>query len=194
LLVGGIEHHYDGVVVATPPAAAAGLVAEARTREWLAGVRTRPAVSLVLWTARRVRSPSFGYSFPRREPPGDVVAAACVQSRKLDFGDDPRDAVVVFPAPALLEEGPSDEDLAALVPQALERALPGLPKVLEGVEVHRHDGGYRLFPPGYIRRLASEPPPDPGAMVLAGDYLVAPTVEGAVRSGLRAAERLLARA
>lgn len=192
LTVGGVEHRFDAVVVATPPTAAAGLVLDARAQAWLAGVRTRPAVSLVLWTARRVRSSSFGYSFPRQEPPGEVIAAACVQSRKLDFGGDPRDAVVVFPAPALLDDNPSDEDLAALVPQALERALPGLARVLEGIEVHRHDGGYRLFPPGYIRRLAGEPPPGLGPIVLAGDYLVAPTVEGAVRSGLRAAERLLA--
>ena len=47
--------------------------------------------------------------------------------------------------------------------------------------------------PGYLiirglpRRLL------PSRLALAGDYLVAPTVEGAVRSGLAAARRLLGR-
>lgn len=194
LVAEGREVAVDDVVVATPPAAAAALVPDPATREWLAAVRTRPAVSLVLWLRQRLRSPYFGYSFPRREPPGDVVAAACVQSRKFDFGDSLGDALVVFPAPAFLDQGPGDAELAAEVPRALERALPGLGKVLEGVDVQRLEGGYRQFPPGYIRRLAASPPPGDSQVVLAGDYLVAPTVEGAVRSGLRAADRLLARA
>jgi protoporphyrinogen oxidase len=193
VLTGGDEFPAGSVVVATPPASAAELVADPAVRAWLAAVRTRPAVSVVLWLRQRLRSPSFGYSFPRLEPPGDVIAAACVQSRKLDFGTVPGDAVVVFPAPAFLDRAPTDAELAAAVPRALERALPGLGKATAAVEVHRLAGGYRQFPPGYIRRLAASPPPSPGAIVLAGDYLVAPTVEGAVRSGLAAADRLLAR-
>jgi oxygen-dependent protoporphyrinogen oxidase len=193
VVTGEAELPYDGVVVATSPAAAAGLVSAAGAREWLAAVPTRPAVSVVLWLRKRVRTASFGYSFPRREPPGDVLAAACIQSRKLDFGREPGDGVVALLAPALLDRDPSDDQLLTLVRQALELPLPGIGRVIEAVEVHRLAGGYRQFPPGYIRRLVESPPPDLGRIMLAGDYLVAPTVEGAVRSGLRAAERLLER-
>ena len=191
VVAGRQEEPFDAVVIATPPAAAIPLVPVPAVQVWLEAVPTRTAVSVVLWVRRRARSHSFGYSFPRLEPPGDVVVAACVQSRKLDFGDVPGDAVVAFPAPAFMDRDPSDAELAAAVPRALERALPGINRVLDAVEVYRVDGGYRQFPPGHIRRLAESPPPTGGAVVLAGDYLVAPTVEGAVRSGLRAADRLV---
>jgi len=190
--VAGSELPVDAALIATPPAMATALVPDPALRAWLEAVPARPAVSVVLWLRKRVRSGSLGYSFPRTEPPGDVVVGACVQGRKLEFGAVVGDAVVVFPAPAWLDRDPSDAELAAAVPQALERALPGINRVLDAVEVHRLPGGYRQFPPGYIRRLATSPPPVGKRVALAGDYLVAPTVEGAVRSGLRAADQLLA--
>jgi uncharacterized protein with NAD-binding domain and iron-sulfur cluster len=56
--------------------------------------------------------------------------------------------------------------------------------------------GWTIFGPGSLgrlpalRSLAFESAP---AAVLAGDWLYSPTVEGAVTSGLAAADRLLAR-
>lgn len=187
----GVER-YDGAVVCAPPARAAGMIGHEPTVSWLRAVRTRPAVSVTLWLRQKVPVDWFGISFPRLEPPGDVVVAACVQGRKLAFATGARgDAVVAFPAPAFLDTNPSDQQLVTVVTGAMERALPGVGKAVDAAEVVRLEGGYRKFPPGYIRRLAHDPPPVPAGVHLAGDYLVAPTVEGAVRSGVRAAQRIL---
>ena len=45
---------------------------------------------------------------------------------------------------------------------------------------------------GYVRHVYGARPEPWNRIALAGDYLVAPTVEGAAVSGTRAAERLLA--
>ncbi|MGH7448719.1 MAG: FAD-dependent oxidoreductase, partial [Longimicrobiales bacterium] len=59
--------------------------------------------------------------------------------------------------------------------------------------VFRYDHGYTIFPPGYLGHIARfDDAWLPARVALAGDYLIAPTVEGAVRSGERAARRVLA--
>jgi protoporphyrinogen oxidase len=56
----------------------------------------------------------------------------------------------------------------------------------------RFTDGYTIYYPGYLKHLSnfSALPHIPN-VALAGDYLCSPTVEGAVRSGEAAAERLL---
>jgi oxygen-dependent protoporphyrinogen oxidase len=75
----------------------------------------------------------------------------------------------------------------------LRRPFPGLESHLRGVRVFRWPHGWTVFRPGYLAHLGRAPAgaePDGAPVVLAGDYLCAPNVEGAVISGLRAAERL----
>ena len=56
----------------------------------------------------------------------------------------------------------------------------------------RMSEGYTVFYPGYVQYLAKfNAVPLPATLALAGDYLCSPTVEGAVRSGEAAADRLL---
>jgi protoporphyrinogen oxidase len=62
----------------------------------------------------------------------------------------------------------------------------------EVVKIYRHPEGHTQFWPGYIGHLRRfEADALHRRIALAGDYLVAPTVEGAVLSGERAAERVL---
>ncbi|HSJ12899.1 MAG TPA: FAD-dependent oxidoreductase [Longimicrobiales bacterium] len=196
LQAGGGAEQLAGVVVATDPAQARKLLAgESALAGWLAGVVTAPAITVTAWLRRRVNVDWFGVSFPRVEPPGDVLVAACVQSRKPELVEGAGDAVVMYPAPAWMAAHADAPDAAlrdALLP-ALERAFPGITRVTDDVSVHRHAGGYRVFEAGQLRRIAAfDDAMVPPRCALAGDYLVAPTVEGAVRSGLRAAARLLA--
>jgi protoporphyrinogen oxidase len=78
----------------------------------------------------------------------------------------------------------------------LDRAFPHLRGHVTRVRVYRWPEGSAVFYPGYLRRLGAfrggEVEGD-GPVALAGDYLVSPTIEGAVTAGMRAAERILSR-
>ncbi len=188
-VAGGYADH-EAVVVAVPAADAARLVPGA---PWLSRVPCRSTATLVLATEGPVGKGWFGLSIPRRDPLGGQVASVYVQEEKRVDGVGP--AVVVVPSPAAAERW-SEGDPGA----ALEAALPVLDVVLPEtrgrvVEARLVRLRQSLFVPGpgHFERMerarAAEVPP---GVALAGDYLVAPTVEGAVRSGIQAADRLMA--
>lgn len=203
-LEGGMAEH-DGAVVAVPAAEAARLRPGVL---WLKEVRSRATATLVLALDRPLETGWFGLSIPRTESLGERIAAVCVQEAKgVDLMGAGHGALVVMPAP---EEG---ERWAGAEPGvALDAALPVLDRVLPGFREHVVEarlarlGESTFLPaPGHFGRvtaagadMGTAPDPDSGAdpatrprLVLAGDYLVAPTVEGAVRSGTRAADRLM---
>jgi protoporphyrinogen/coproporphyrinogen III oxidase len=186
---GGSEAH-DGVIVAVPPQAAARLVPAA---PWLGEISTRATATLVLATDGLLGTGWFGLSIPRREPPGRMVAAICVQEEKGVEGVGP--GLVVVPAPevgARWAEASPGEALEAALP-VLDEVLPGIRSRVREARLVRLVGTTFVPRPGHFgwveERVAGALPP---RLALAGDYLVAPTVEGAVRSGLRAAERVMA--
>jgi protoporphyrinogen oxidase len=96
----------------------------------------------------------------------------------------------------------SAAELARLTPsEVLDRLLPSVERVLPGTRAavqrarvtYFHDGN-PLFYPGYLQHLDAFPADlFSDRIQLAGDYLVGPTVEGAVRSGAHAAANLLKR-
>ncbi len=191
---GDVTH--DALVLALPPRAAAALdgLPEPAAR-WLEGVHTAPAVSLALVLEGETPVDWFGLSFPRTEPPGETLVAACVEERK-GAGLVPRGSgvIVAFPAPALAATLSDAEPQAALerMRPALERAFPGIGGRIRRAKLYRMADAVTFYP-GYLERLrAFVPSILPERLALAGDYLVAPTVEGAVRSGLAAADRVLA--
>ncbi|HEV2146706.1 MAG TPA: NAD(P)/FAD-dependent oxidoreductase [Longimicrobiaceae bacterium] len=193
----GWSERFDGAVVAVPAPVAQGLLPGTPAAAWLAGVRMRPAVSLALFLDRPAGVRWFGLSFPRGE--ARAAAAVAVQENKGPGLVPPgKGLVVVFPTPGagerLLEAEPRAV-LDALLPD-VARALPGIDGAVTRAQVFRWRSGWTLFPPGCLARLAEfrrggvegdEP------VALAGDYLHAPTVEGAVTAGVRAARRVLQR-
>jgi protoporphyrinogen/coproporphyrinogen III oxidase len=193
---GAEESRFDGVVVAVPPLSAGRLItgSEAVTR-WLSGVRMLPSATLALRVEGRVQADYFGLSFPRVAAPGESVVALCVQSRKVP-GLVPADgdALVVYAAPpvaAALADADASDVVETLL-GGVEAVFPGIRRRVRHARVHRFREGYTLFRPGYLRHLLEYDADWLGGNVaLAGDYLVAPTVEGAVISGRRAASHLL---
>lgn len=187
----GVEDH-AAAVVAVPAPAAARLVPEAG---WLADVRTRSTATLVLAVDGALDTGWFGLTIPRRTPPGDVLAAVCVQSAKRTGigADDGVESLVVIPAPAVGAEwamATPAAALAAALPR-LELVLPGIGDRVRGSRLVRLVDEVFVPAPGHFDRLRSlDPTPIRSRIALAGDYLVAPTVEGAVRSGLAAGRRL----
>lgn len=189
---GGAAEH-EAVVVAVPPEEARGLVP---SFGWLEGVRTRPGAALLLATTGDVRTGWFGLSIPRRELSAARLAAVCVQAEKETGVARPgRGSLVLVPTPGEAALWAGAEPRAVL-----ERALPELDRVLPGIRgrvaearlVRLPAGGFIPYP-GYLRHLAAYAGREeelPRRVALAGDYLVSPTVEGAVRSGLSAAARV----
>jgi oxygen-dependent protoporphyrinogen oxidase len=181
---------HEGVVIAVPLAEAARLLPGS---PWLATVPTRPSATLLLALDTPARTGWFGLSVPRTEPPGETLAAVCVQEEKgTGLVPGGRGAVVVIPAPAEAERwarAEPGEVLEAAQP-GLERLLPGVRHRIVEARLVRLPGAF-IPAPGHFEALRRGAGPQaPARVALAGDYLVAPTVEGAVRSGLRAAERL----
>ena len=189
---GGSSGH-DAAVVAVPADEAARLLPGF---EWLAGVRPRATAALVLATAGDVRTGWFGLSIPRTELRDTRLGAICVQAEKETGVTRPgAGALVLLPTPA---EAPSWA--AGEAGEVLARALPDLDRVLPGVRervtearlVRLPAGGFVPYP-GYLGRIAAFGEASaalPDRVALAGDYLVGPTVEGAVRAGVAAADRL----
>lgn len=187
---------HDAVVLATPAAVAARLLdASGALGEWLGGVRSTPATTAAFLLDAPLDRDWFGLSFPRGSIPGEWVAALAAQSRKLpSLVPGGREVVVAYPAPAAAPRLASAEPegvVDALLP-SLEHAFPGFGERTRQARVYHFPEGYTLFYPGYLRHLSAfEDGWLTPTVALAGDYLVAPSVEGAVRSGMHAAQRLL---
>ncbi|HEX8395723.1 MAG TPA: FAD-dependent oxidoreductase, partial [Longimicrobium sp.] len=189
-----------GAVVVAVPAPAALEIAKFLTppaAKALAAVRVRPAATLALLLDRPVGVRWFGLSYAGGESRG--AAAACVQENKVGGLVPPgKGLVTVFALPAAAERllgADVDAAVRMLVPD-VARALPGIERHVERAELYTWRDGWTLFGPGALGRLpalrAAAWESSPRA-VLAGDYLYAPTVEGAVTAGLDAADLLVER-
>jgi oxygen-dependent protoporphyrinogen oxidase len=197
VLVAGDEARHDAVVLAVPSSQARTLAIDAPSFvSWLRSASSAPSITIAVATEGPVRAGWFGLAFPRMWSPGDRVVAACVQSAKVD-GLVPanRGLIVAFPSPAIAAKLASDEtdSIPSLIIPALEEAFGPLQRRVIRVKAYRHPEGHTQFPPGWIRHLQTfDEQWLPERMAIAGDYMVAPTVEGAVLSGERAANRLTA--
>lgn len=191
VLTGGAPVEHDAVVVATPVAVAARLL----PLPALADVATRSTASLVLATRSPTPTGWFGLSIPRSEPVARTLAAICVQEEKeTGVTGGAGGALVLVPAPEAgrrwAERAPADV-LGEALP-AVEEVLPGVTRQVVEARLVRLRDTVWIPAPGHFRRLERFTADLPDRIALAGDYLVSPTVEGAVRSGLAAAERVTA--
>ncbi|HEV2131329.1 MAG TPA: FAD-dependent oxidoreductase [Longimicrobiaceae bacterium] len=195
----GWAENFTGAVLAVAARTARELVGDELrgVGEWLASVRYRPHLSLALLLDRPVGVEYFGLSFPRGE--SEVVAVACVEENKApELVPAGKGLIVAFPMPdqaSRLLEADASSIVETMLPE-LRRAFPGLESRILRARVYRWAEGVTLFYPGYVdhlQRFSGGAAESEAPLALAGDYLCAPTVEGAVLSGTRAAERLLRR-
>lgn len=194
----GWTERYDAVILAIPAPAARALVQDAmpRTGEWLAAVQVRPTVTVGIVLDRPAGVRWFGLSYARGE--SSALAAVCAQEAKLPGLVPPgMGALLALPLPETgprLMDASAEQVMSAILPD-LRKPFPRIDAAIRGVRLYRWEHGWTVFRPGMLQHLAGLHRPgaieaDP-RLALAGDYLVAPNVEGAVVSGLRAAERIL---
>jgi protoporphyrinogen/coproporphyrinogen III oxidase len=191
------EAHHDAAVIATPAPVAARLLGGGDIGVWLAGVHVVPTLTVAYRMNRPFPGDYFGLSFPRGEALGERVVALCIQGRKLPgLVPSGGDALVALPAPSATASLLAlDDDAAAHAMLAsLERAVSGISKHVTSTHVFRYQHGYTIFTPGYLHHLSRfDTAWLPPRVSLAGDYMLAPSVEGAVRSGKYAARRAMGR-
>jgi protoporphyrinogen/coproporphyrinogen III oxidase len=189
--VAGQTESFDGAVLAVPPRVALELYQlDDEMRAWLGAVRYATSGVLALVLTERIRADYFGISIPRGLTASDLVAICVQQQKSPELVPADRSLLVCLGAPyandSLIEH--PEQGVERMI-AAAEHVLPGTRARIAHAKLYRHTYGYPIFYPGYLRHLRNFPRQRDN-IVLAGDYLVAPTVEGAVRSGERSARVL----
>ena len=195
----GTRETFDGTVVATAAPAARRLLSDEGPDllRWLDGVRFRPGITVGLLLDCPVGVRFFGLALPRGE--SRVLAAVCVQEEKAPgLVPEGKGALVALLRPDAAAEYVEAEArvIVDAVVADLVRFFPGIDSRISRARLYRWRDGNPLFYPGYLSHLAEfrrGTPEERRPITLAGDYLVTPSVEGAIRSGVEAAERLLGR-
>jgi protoporphyrinogen/coproporphyrinogen III oxidase len=187
VVAGESAARFDGAVVAVPAPVATGIVVPADLPAAVRDVRYAPHVRL--YAARRASGPErIGiHVFPNSE----VATIELGRGSDGGWGEIPADhewALVCAPSAS---SGP----LMAMDDDALKERLWSIASAIEPrlfpldsaeiVNLIRWPNAVPIVDPGYQRRIAGVPRRPP--LVFAGDWLVQPCVEGAVRSGERAA-------
>lgn len=191
---GGESATYDGAILAVPAPQLAGLIELPHAlSDWLNGVEYVPSAVLAVVLKRRIKTEFFGLSIVRAEEGANDLVAVCAQANKAP-GLVPADRSVLtcLGAPQANAALIADPERAVTrMLAALEHIFPGVRESVDRVKLYRHNYGYPAFYPGYLEHLRRFPADAlPAEMRIAGDYLVAPTVEGAIRSGNKAAEKM----
>ncbi len=194
----GREWRADAVVLATDARSAGEILAGAgidapELIEWLATVPIRRTLTLALGVDVPLERKRFGIFRARRE--ARVVSACAAHGAKLPDLTYGADVALAWPTPEFapqLVEASSDEVVDAMLPE-IEQLLPAVRGRITRARVYRFGEGTPLPHPGFAadrtraRLLVEALPP---TIALAGDYLSAPIIEGAVLTGERAARRL----
>ncbi|MCP5058522.1 MAG: FAD-dependent oxidoreductase [bacterium] len=199
----GVEHSMesDGVVLATPGetvvSLAGSLLVDAERRIFEAS-RSLPALVLVAGLEGSFAGKASRYRFRQDEqrpvvsmavePGGGRSSAAPEGCERAVLMASAEWSAAHFDAP--------DDVVTKTLAGSLGRLLPGAPAAMHFSRVLRHERAFPRFDVGRYRELArlrdvsADRLAQGRRLVFAGDYQIAPTAEGAVVSGGRAADEL----
>ncbi|HUY54765.1 MAG TPA: FAD-dependent oxidoreductase [Candidatus Nanopelagicaceae bacterium] len=184
-LASGASVDSRAVVIATPPAQAVELVDPG------------PALRAFLGGIRHSRVTRAWWHLPAEAgDPGQLLrsgsGAAPIVLVAARRGDLFKVAAVAYGAASAATRAGLDAPIGAGMEDLAAGLLPELRHRPHLAEASFHwDHAVTLFGPGHFRQLAALCPGRVGdAIALAGDYLISPTVEGAIVSGERAANSI----
>jgi oxygen-dependent protoporphyrinogen oxidase len=192
----------EAVVLAIPPREVLRVAGDSLTppeADLLAASRAEPGVVASLACDAPLAPHSLWVRIPREA--GLPLAAAALEPGALGGFAPPGKTLVQLVATPLFSRAhleASDDAIARSLAAALERVQPGAARTAQGLGVARFEWARPRFDVGRYRALAlfGRVQADRRArgrrLYFAGDWLNAPTLEGAASSGLRAAEAVLA--
>jgi oxygen-dependent protoporphyrinogen oxidase len=163
---------------------------------WLSSVALRSTWTVALLLDRAARRDAFGIFHDA--PHASWVSACAVHGAKMPSPPGDRDLLLAWPTPAAIAElqrEPSSALVSAMLPE-IETLAPEVRGHVVRARVYRFDEGTPVAHPDFGaerekgRALAAALEP---RVVLAGDYLTAPLIEGAIASGNEAAALLESR-
>ena len=189
----GKTHEADAAIVATTaPVAAAILPAEMPEREVAAAARYSAAVKLNLclerpWPVPEPVCPAGAGAHP-------LAGIGILEAKGTGQAPAGHGGLGICASPSLsleLLEASDDAVRERLFAEA-ERLLGARIENVVGESIVRLREGVPLFAVGWVRRLAAmRRTLGPAPIAVAGDYLASPSLEGAVRTGEEAAERVV---
>ena len=192
----------DAVVLATPAEAVPGLAGTLLThaeRGIFDAAHSLPAIALVAGLEGRFAGTSARYRFlPTEERPVASLSVVPGSAPGEQVAPEGCERAVLLATASWSAEHLSapDEVVRKTLLGSLGRVLPGAVPALRFSEVVRHPAALPHFAVGRYRalerlaRVEADRLAHGRALVFAGDYRIAPTVEGAVQSGLAAARAL----
>lgn len=188
----GGELEADHVIVAAPASAVARLDGiEAQDRADAASVRTAPSLALVFGYERplTVQYPLVTPAGPGRHAIARIRTWSALAPTYVPDG---KELLSILPmawrSAELIERDPSAA-VAAL--RADAEAVFGRLADPDWIRLYPRAEGTVVTPPGHFRRMAALLRRPRQQVFLAGDWLTGSTIEGAVHTGLAAAQRVL---
>jgi protoporphyrinogen oxidase len=190
----------ERVILAIPAPLAISVASDAlnaRQRELLAQVDFAPYITCALFSNTPLFDKAFDLALPDGRFLTDLYDSTWVQRRlnpdlkfEKTYIASAYIAAQTYRDKNLLQL--SNEEVVERVVSDLQDVVPGIRGKVQGYDIQRFPHAYPVLTPGaYARMLDLHRENNrPGALLLAGDYMIYPTFEAAAETGLLAAEHV----
>ena len=196
----GIEHVVEAgaVILAVPPPVSlkiGDLVLGQEQKDILKNIVYSSYATVTLFSSVPVFDQAFNLSVGKEFPFSDLYDSSWVRRAHNPESNNVRERALCAHVPEPSAETGSldkmsDEDLLASVMNGVERIFPKSLRNIVGHDIQRFNLAFPIMAPGNYERISKLNDLNQGRCLLAGDYMIYPTIEAAAESGFLAAMRM----